>query len=125
MKKILLIFGSPHQTGPTAALTDACLAGLGEEVAITRFDCFAAAPHPCDDCRICHTVTRGVASKHTIFDRGVFDSCKLNCVRIVGVLKNNAVDGDVFSAASSFSIILGMSCFATADACAACSIIRI
>ena len=56
MKKIVLIFGSPHEDGPTAALVNACLAGFREEVALTRFDCFATAPHPCDDCRACHTV---------------------------------------------------------------------
>ena len=52
-KQVLLIYGSPKPDGDVARLVAACLAGMGE-VTLTRYDCFAAPPLPCDDCGYCH-----------------------------------------------------------------------
>lgn len=54
MKRLLLLNGSPHRDGATAALIAACLGGTGD-VALTRFDCFDAPPAPCNDCGFCRT----------------------------------------------------------------------
>ncbi len=56
-KNVLLINGSPHVGGPTAHLIESCLQGMGE-VALTRVDCFALTPLPCDDCRFCRKEDR-------------------------------------------------------------------
>ena len=53
MTHVLVLYGSPHTEGITARLLDACLAGVGE-AAVTRFDAFALAAAPCDDCGACH-----------------------------------------------------------------------
>jgi multimeric flavodoxin WrbA len=53
MKQVLVLCGSPHKQGATAALLDAALDGIGD-AAVTRFDAFALNPAPCDDCRRCH-----------------------------------------------------------------------
>lgn len=57
MKQVLILFGSPHQNGATAALLNAALDGIGD-AAVTRFDAFSLNPAPCDDCRRCR-VTDG------------------------------------------------------------------
>lgn len=54
MKRLLLLNGSPHSDGPTAALIGACLCGMGD-VALTRFDCFETPPAPCNDCGFCRS----------------------------------------------------------------------
>lgn len=52
MKQVLILFGSPHTDGATAKLLAACVEGL-PTAQVTRFDCFALSPAPCDDCRVC------------------------------------------------------------------------
>lgn len=52
--RILILFGSPHREGATAALLAACLEGVGP-AQVRRFDAFDMAAAPCDDCRYCHT----------------------------------------------------------------------
>lgn len=52
MKRVLVLFGSPHKQGATEALLNAALRGIGD-AAVTRFDAFALNPAPCDDCRRC------------------------------------------------------------------------
>ena len=54
MKQILVINGSPHKNGATEQLLNACLSVIAD-AAVTRFDCFAEAVAPCDDCRFCRT----------------------------------------------------------------------
>ena len=53
MKQVLVLFGSPHKEGATARLLTAALAGM-PKAEVTRFDAFALAPAPCDDCGYCH-----------------------------------------------------------------------
>ena len=52
-KRILLINGSPHKSGPTSQLISAFLEGIGEGNIVTRVDCFALQPLPCDGCGYC------------------------------------------------------------------------
>jgi len=52
--EVLVLFGSPHPAGATAALLEACLRGLGP-AEIRRFNAFEMGAAPCDDCRYCHT----------------------------------------------------------------------
>lgn len=52
-QRVLCILGSPRKDGLSTAMADAALQALGGTV--TRFDCYAHAPLPCDDCRFCHT----------------------------------------------------------------------
>jgi len=53
-KKILIVYGSPHENGSTAALVDAFIGALPDECTVTRFDCFKRFARPCVDCKICH-----------------------------------------------------------------------
>lgn len=52
--RVLILFGSPHKDGTTAALLAACLEGIGE-AEVCRFNAFEMGAAPCDDCRFCHT----------------------------------------------------------------------
>lgn len=54
MSRTLLIDGSPHAQGTTAALIDACLDGVGATT-LWRYGCYAAPPLPCDACGFCRT----------------------------------------------------------------------
>ena len=54
--KVLVITGSPHKNGTTAALAEQFIAGAkaaGHEV--TRFDAAFKQVHPCIACEKCHT----------------------------------------------------------------------
>ncbi len=64
MTHILVLYGSPHTAGTTARLLDACLSGMGD-AAVTRFDAFALAAAPCDDCAFCH---EAAACRHRDLD---------------------------------------------------------
>jgi len=52
MPSVLIINGSPHADGPTAAMLGAFRENLG--LPVKQFACFAENPIPCDDCRACH-----------------------------------------------------------------------
>ncbi len=49
--KTLILNGSPHPQGDTAALVDAFTAGLEGEYRLT--DCYSTDISPCTDCRVC------------------------------------------------------------------------
>lgn len=62
--KVLVITGSPHKSGTTAALTDEFIKGAkeaGHEV--NRFDASFKNVHPCIACEVCHTKNDGCAFK--------------------------------------------------------------
>lgn len=58
--RILVIFGSPHPHGPTAALRDACLSALPAKAHVDELNCCRLNPRPCVDCRACYTSERCV-----------------------------------------------------------------
>ena len=53
-KKILVVYGSPHQNGPTSVLVEALVGALPDTCTVTRFECFKRFARPCVDCKICH-----------------------------------------------------------------------
>ena len=54
--EVLVLFGSPHQHGPTARLTEAFLAPLGALGArVSRVDLYPLNPAPCTACGFCKT----------------------------------------------------------------------
>ena len=62
--KVLVITGSPHKNGTTAALADEFIKGAkeaGHEV--DRFDAAFKNIHPCIACEVCHTKNNGCAFK--------------------------------------------------------------
>ena len=62
--KVLVITGSPHKNGTTAALAEQFIAGAkaaGHEV--TRFDAAFKQVHPCIACEKCHTADAGCVFK--------------------------------------------------------------
>lgn len=52
--RVLIINGSPHTNGPTSQLMDSFIKALPASAAVIRFDCYARAPLPCNDCGACH-----------------------------------------------------------------------
>ena len=62
--KVLVITGSPHKNGTTAALAEQFIAGAkaaGHQV--TRFDAAFKQVHPCIACEKCHTADAGCVFK--------------------------------------------------------------
>jgi len=54
--RVLVLFGSPRNNGPTAKLLNSFLGSLPAGAKVEIYDCFKNSPAPCDDCRYCHYV---------------------------------------------------------------------
>lgn len=55
-KLILVLFGSPHRNGPTAALLDGFLRGVGEQARVEIVRAYDEQITPCTDCGYCSEV---------------------------------------------------------------------